>query len=108
MNSPGLDAKNYGEQCELFERAFTASYPPPDTFAGIALAAMLEGQRLRQPDWLHVIGWRLAAAIQVLKDSGWPVYAPLIHIPGRKKPIAEYSLPQWVIQEIAQRDSANG
>lgn len=108
MKSPGFNASDYGEQCELFERLFSASYPPPNTNAGIVLEAMLEGKRLRQPEWLPVIGWRLAAAIKVLKDCGWPVDAPLIHIPGRKKSISEYSLPQWVLREIAQRESANG
>jgi hypothetical protein len=87
-------AKAGVEQGELFEFQFAARCPNPGTQAAIALASLLRGEYLRQVDWLHV-GWRLAAAIGELRDLGWPVLSILIHINGRKRPIAEYSLPGW-------------
>lgn len=101
MKTPARDdqAKAGAEQCELFERDFTATYPSPNTQVAIALTSLLRGEHLRQADWLHV-GWRLAAAIRELRDLGWPVLSILIHIDGRKRPIAEYSLPGWVLREV--------
>lgn len=101
MKTPAHDdqAKAGVEQGELFKLHFNATYPNPDTQAAVALASLLRGERLRQADWLHV-GWRLAAAIGELRDLGWPVLSVRVHIKGRKHPIAEYSLPKWVLREV--------
>lgn len=87
------------EQGELFERHLTASYPTSDSQAGIALAQLLKGERLRQSDWLHV-GWRLAAAIKELGYLGWPIVSLPVNVSTRKRPIAEYFLPVWVLREV--------
>jgi hypothetical protein len=87
------------EQGELFERVLHAAYPAPDSHAAIALAPMLKGKHLRQSEWLH-IGWRLAAAIGDLKKLGWTIAAQMVSEKGRKRPIADYSLPQWVLREV--------
>lgn len=87
------------EQGELFERHLTASYPKPDSQAGIALAQLLRGEHLRQADWLHV-GWRLAAAIKELDYLGWPIVSQPVSIPSRKRPIADYSLAAWALREV--------
>ena len=99
---PGFDES---EQGELFECHLTAIFPSPDSQAGIALAVLLKGEHLRQTGWLN-IGWRLAAAIQVLKDLGWPVISFPVRVVGRKRPIADYSLPQWVLAAIAGTQGA--
>jgi len=107
MNAParddqakaGAECEQVCEQVELFERHFNASFPNPDSQAGIALADLLKGRRLRQAEWLHV-GWRLAAAIKELGYLGWPVNSLPVHIEGRKRPIAAYSLPSWVLREV--------
>jgi hypothetical protein len=87
------------EQGELFDRHLNASFPSPDSQAGIALAEMLTGKHLRQAEWLH-IGWRLAAAIKELNYLGWPVVSVLVEVSTRKRAIADYSLPQWVLREV--------
>lgn len=87
------------EQLELFERHLTASYPNPDSQAGIALAQLLNGEHLRQADWLHV-GWRLAAAVKELDYLGWPVISMSVRVPSRKRPIADYSMALWAIREV--------
>ena len=92
--SPGF------EQTELFERHLTARFPSKDSQAGIALADLLKGAHLRQSEWLDV-GWRLAAAIKELDYLGWPVLSVPVHIEGRKRPIADYSLPRWVLSSLA-------
>ena len=101
MKNPAHDdeAKAGHEQGELFERHLTASFPSKDSQAGIALADLLKGEHLRQVNWLH-IGWRLAAAIKELKYLDWPVTKVSVHIEGRKRPIADYSLPQWVLTAL--------
>lgn len=101
MKTPAHDdqAKAGEEQGELFDFHFNASHPAPNTQAATALASLLHSERLRQSDWLHV-GWRLAAAIGELRDLGWPVLSTSVHIHGRKRPIAEYSLPNWVLREV--------
>jgi hypothetical protein len=95
----GDQTKAGAEQGELFKFHFNASYPTPNTQAANALTSLLRGECLRQSDWLHV-GWRLAAAIRELRDLGWPVLSARVHIKGRKRPIAEYSLPNWVLREV--------
>ncbi len=90
------------EQGELFERHLTASYPKPDSQAGIALAQLLKGEHLRQAEWLHV-GWRLAAAIKELDYLGWPIVSMPVQIPSRKRPIADYSLAAWALREVGAR-----
>lgn len=87
------------EQLELFERCeFTATFPNPETNAGIALAYLLKGARLRQSQWLDV-SWRLAAEIRELKRLGWPVISSRAKAYGRRRKIAEYWLPRWLRQQ---------
>lgn len=88
------------QQGELFERHLTAIFPSKDSQAGIALTYLLKSVRLRQSEWLHV-GWRLAAAINELINLGWPVVSTPVHEHGRKRPVAEYSMPQWVFTALA-------
>ena len=89
------------EQHELFEYQFTASYPKKDTKAGIALADLLTGAVITQPDWLsRGVGWRLAAAVKELGYLGWPVRSMRISWPGSSRPIAAYKLPQPVLRQI--------
>ena len=95
-NPDSRQASSGFEQVELFERHLTASFPSKDSQAGIALAGLLKGQHLRQSEWLDV-GWRLAAAIKELNYLGWPVLSVPVHVEGRKRPIADYSLPRWVL-----------
>lgn len=87
------------EQGELFEKVLNASYPSPGSLAGRVLAVLLKGRRLRQLDWLEN-SWRLSASIQELKYLGWPVISAPVQIPGRKRSIAEYCLPGWVLREV--------
>lgn len=95
--------RDEAEQGELFERHLTASYPSPNSQAAIALSDLLVGKRLRQSEWLH-IGWRLAAAIKELGYHGWPVQSWPVQAPGRKRLIAEYSMPGWVLREVGAAD----
>lgn len=95
-NPDSRQASSGFEQGELFELHLTASYPSKDSQAGIALGQLLKGEHLRQSEWLAV-GWRLAAAIKELGYHGWPVISVPVHVQGRKRPIADYSLPRWVL-----------
>ncbi len=100
MNSPAHDDQTGAgdedlEQLELFERQFTAAFPNPRTNAGITLAALLRGERLRQSQRLD-ISWRLAAEIRELKKLGWPVVSTRAKADDRRRAIAEYCLPKWV------------
>lgn len=94
------DGKAGPEQGELFERHLAATYPSEHSQAGIALAALITPVRLRQSNWLHV-GWRLAAAIDELINLGWPIVSMPVREHGRKRPVAEYSMPQWVLTALA-------
>jgi hypothetical protein len=107
MKTPAHDdqAKAGAEQGELFERNLTASFPSKDSQAGIALADLIKAARLRQSEWLHV-GWRLAAAINELINLGWPIVSMPVHEHGRKRPVAEYSLPQWVLTALSGTQGA--
>ncbi len=87
------------EQGELFEKYLTASYPSPNSLAGRALAEMLRGNHLRQSEWLEH-SWRLAAAIKELDYLGWPVVSMPVQIPTKRRPIADYCLPGWVLREV--------
>ena len=101
MKTPAHDdqARTGAEQGELFEHHLTASFPSKVSQAGIALADLMKAARLRQSEWLHV-GWRLAAAINELINLGWPIVSLPVHEHGRKRPVAEYSLPQWVLTAL--------
>lgn len=106
MKNPDSRQASSGlEQGELFERHLTASFPSKDSQAGIALADLLKAARLRQSEWLHV-GWRLAAAINELINLGWPIVSMPVHERGRKRPVAEYSLPQWVLTALSGTQAA--
>jgi hypothetical protein len=101
MKPPPYNGNNPGpEQGELFERRLTATFPSEDSLPGLALAALIKHVRLRQSHWLHV-SWRLAAAINDLVNLGWPIVSIRVREHGRKRPVAEYSLPQWVFTELA-------
>lgn len=101
-HSRNLCSRNGGNaQGELFELHFTAAYPNPESLAGIALTDLLTGKHLRQSDWLQH-GWRLAAAINELANLGWPIISARVHVPGRRRPIADYSLPVWALREVGR------
>lgn len=87
------------EQAELFEKVLNASYPSQNSLAGRVLAVLLKGRRLRQLEWLEN-SWRLSASIQELKYLGWPVISVPVQIPGRKRPIAEYCLPAFMLRAV--------
>lgn len=101
MNAPAENlgeggGRDEAEQGELFERHLTASFPNPNSKAGTTLRDLIAGQRLRQSQRLGC-GWRLAAEVKELKYRGWPVQSWPVHVEGRKRPIAEYSLPRWAL-----------
>ena len=101
-HSRNLCSRNGGNaQGELFELHFTAAYPNPESLAGIALTDLLTGKHLRQSDWLQH-GWRLAAAIKELAYLGWPIVSARVHVLGRRRPIADYSLPAWALREVGR------
>jgi hypothetical protein len=89
------------EQGELFERQFSAAWPSQYSRGARVLRALLTGS-VTQPDWLHGgEGWRLTAAINELRALGWPVEAVSEQFEGRSRQIARYSLPEWVLREVA-------
>ena len=94
-----------GEQIELFQREFSASYPNPNTKDADALRDLLVGKHLRQRDWLSK-SWRLAACVDRLKDLGWPIVSTPVYgaQPRRGKPEAEYCLAAWALRELGTLD----
>jgi len=95
--------RDEAEQGELFERHLSATYPKPNSRAADTLRDLLAGNRLRQSERLE-IGWRLAAEIKELDYLGWPVVSVPVRVEGRRRPIAEYSLPGWVLRELGAAD----
>ena len=80
-----------GEQQELFDRPGFCPIPPPsESLAERALLDLLE-RDLVQPDWFEN-GWRLAASIKELDCLGWEPKSIRVSYPGKKRPIAQYSL----------------
>lgn len=67
-----------------------ARIPTPGTRAAEALQALLKGPQ-NQAEY-EGMGWRLAAYVQSLQDTGWGIYSRRITRPGCRRPIAEYSL----------------
>lgn len=67
-----------------------ARFPTPGTRAAEALQALLTGPQ-NQADY-EGMGWRLAAYVQSLQDTGWGINSRPITRPGCRKAIAEYSL----------------
>lgn len=67
-----------------------ARIPTPGTRAAEALQALLTGPQ-NQADY-EGMGWRLAAYVQSLQDTGWGINSRPITRPGCRKAIAEYSL----------------
>jgi hypothetical protein len=80
-----------GEQLSFLpDEPFFACHPPKGSRAEKALLDMLE-RDIGQADWLHpnpFVGWRLAAAINDLKNLGWQPKAVRV---GR---VARYGLSQ--------------
>ena len=95
-----------GEQLHLIEPPpFSPTWPKPSSLPGIALAALLQGRRLRHPDFEDMTGsWRLAEPIRKLRHQfGWPVETVEITCPTPENPeriIGEYLLPDWVIDTV--------
>lgn len=81
------------EQIPMFEGpAFCPLMPPKNSAAEKALFDLLE-RDWTTPEWDDAgNGWRLAAAVQSLKYLGWEPISTPVHYPGRKRPIARYSL----------------
>ena len=67
-----------------------ARFPTPGTRAAEALQALLTSPQ-NQADY-EGMGWRLAAYVQSLQDTGWGILSRPITRPGCRKPIAEYVL----------------
>ncbi len=56
--------------------AIAPTWPAPHTLPARALACMLTGQALTQPEFLRIArSWRLAAAVHTLARLGWPIEA---------------------------------
>jgi len=93
------------EQLPMFERPpFCPSMPSPGTLPEQALHDLAKSSELSQINWLQAgHGWRLGAAIKVLNYLGWCVESVLATPPGRKRPIAFYSLSEQAKQVIADR-----
>jgi len=66
-----------------------ASFPSPGSRADEALQALLESP-VNQADYWK--SWRLAAAIDTLKNLGWPIVRRDIQRPGCRTPVREYAL----------------
>jgi len=94
------DARAVGQQLSFLpEPEFKPSVPDRDTLEWRALAEMLEGKSIEQPDWLKATrSWRLAATIKKLDYLGWRPNSVPVHRDGHKRPIARYSLPQTAIR----------
>ena len=72
---------------------FCPLLPPHGSAAEQALTDLL-ARDWTTPEWDDAgNGWRLAAAVQVLKYLGWEPISIRVGYPGRKRPIARYSLP---------------
>lgn len=74
----------------LAEPEFFPIAPPHGSLAEQALFDLME-RDLMQPDWLEN-GWRLAASIKELDYLGWEPISIRVPYPGKKRPIARYSL----------------
>ena len=88
----------------LPEPDFNPTYPAPHTLPAKALSLMLNGETLNHPDFeLETGSWRLAAAIFILKELGWPVKSYEIIAPTPEAPhrhISRYYLPQKTIKAV--------
>ncbi len=80
---------------------FCPILPPSGSAAETALNDLL-ARDWTTPEWDDAgNGWRLAAAVKELDYLGWePISTPVQH-PGRKRPIARYSLPTKAKQAAA-------
>lgn len=74
---------------EIEPPVVAALWPNPNTRAGEALAALLEGP-LNQADYWQ--SWRLAASVKELEYFGWVFDKTDIIKPGCRRPIAEYRI----------------
>ena len=94
-----------GEQLYLIDPPpFSPIWPTATSLAGRALSMLLRGP-ITHPVFEGVTqSWRLSEPIRALRhDYGWPVETIEIPAPTSERPsrfIAEYFLPQWVIQEL--------
>ena len=85
------------------------TYPPAHNLEGRTLRRLLEGRRLSSAEFLDECGGsRLAAAIHVLRESGWPVESELEEgatrdPTGRKAKFARYWLEPETIAETGKR-----
>lgn len=94
--SPSESGKGFqGEQLSFLETpSFCPILPPRGSVAEQALHDLLE-REWTTPEWDDAgHGWRLAAAIKDLDYLGWEPISIRVPYPGRKRPIARYSLPQ--------------
>jgi len=93
------------EQIPMFEGpAFMPLMPSPGTLPEQALFDLMTMPEVSQIDWLKSgYGWRLAPAIKVLNYLGWCVQSVLATPPGRKRPIAFYSLSEQAKQAMRQQ-----
>lgn len=100
------DGGGRGVQLALLpEPEFSPRFPSVSSLVGRALEFLLTGKALSQPIYLKITGsWRLAEHIRALRhDHGWPVSNVEIPAPSEECPeryIAEYSLPDWVLEEV--------
>ncbi len=73
------------------------TWPARGTLADVALAWMLDGQRLTHPEFEHRTGsWRLAAVVFELRALGWPVESDPVPAPTADAPVryvARYCVP---------------
>lgn len=80
--------------------------PKPNTRPAEALALLLRHGELDQRDFLDGLGgWRLAAAVHVLRRLGWPietVRVPLTLANGETANIARYRLDRAALHLLAR------
>lgn len=74
-------------------------FPDTETVRGRILGALLRGDKLTQQDALHRFSnLRLAADINVLRNSGWGIETEMIEAAtrdaGRRAEIARYHMPE--------------
>ncbi len=98
-----------GEQLSFLpEPEFFPIAPPHGSAAEQALYDLLV-RDWTTPEWDKAgNGWRLAAAVKDLDYLGWEPKSIRVQYPGRKRPIARYSLPAKAKQFMASMRQGGG
>lgn len=82
-------------------------FPKPYSVRGRVLGAHLRGESLTSLDaWRRFGGSRLAADVNVLRKSGWPIETEIVEVEtkdaGRRSEVARYFLPSDAIAKAGE------